>query len=71
MEQAGAGRLHIPDPELAAEQLMALLRAGLHLRATLGIPPSPNEAEIDSTVAAAVGTFLATYGAEFGSRPSR
>ncbi|MGA9866762.1 MAG: TetR/AcrR family transcriptional regulator [Acetobacteraceae bacterium] len=70
-EQAAAGRLDISDPELAAEQLMALLRAGLHLRATLGVPPSPDEAEIDATVAAAVGMFLAAYGAESGSKPSR
>ncbi|MEO9191125.1 MAG: TetR/AcrR family transcriptional regulator [Acetobacteraceae bacterium] len=61
-QQASAGRLRVPDPEVAAEQLMALLRAGLHLRATLGVPPAPSEAEIDATVTAAVATFLAAYG---------
>jgi len=61
-EQASAGRLRIPDPEVAAEQLMALLRAGLHLRALLGVPPAPSEAGIDAAVAAAVATFLAAYG---------
>ena len=62
-EQAAAGRLRVPDPDIAADQLMSLLRAGLHLRATLGVPPPPSEAEIEATVAAAVDTFLAAYGA--------
>ena len=61
-EQASAGRLRVPDSEVAAEQLMALLRAGLHLRALLGVPPAPNEAEINATVTASVATFLAAYG---------
>ncbi len=62
-EQAEAGRLRpMPDPGLAADQLMALLRAGPHFRATLGVPPPPSEAEIDATVAAAIDTFLAAYG---------
>ena len=61
-EQAEAGRLRVPDPLLAAEQLVALLRAGVYFRATLGVPPAPTQAEIDATVAAAVDTFLAAYG---------
>jgi TetR/AcrR family transcriptional regulator, mexJK operon transcriptional repressor len=60
-EQAEAGRLRVPDPPLAADQLMALLRAGLYFRATLGVPPAPTEAEIDATVAATVEMFLAAY----------
>ncbi|MBV8616502.1 MAG: TetR/AcrR family transcriptional regulator [Acetobacteraceae bacterium] len=60
-EQAGAGRLRVPDPPLAAEQFVALLRAGLYFRATLGVPPAPTQAEIDTTVAAAVDIFLAAY----------
>ncbi len=61
-EQARAGRLRVPDPPLAAEQLVALLRAGVYFRATLGVPPEPTQGEIDATVAAAVDTFLAAYG---------
>ncbi len=61
--QAQAGRLRVPDPLLAAEQLMALLRAGPLFRATLGVPPTPDEAEIEATVRSAVGTFLAAYAA--------
>lgn len=60
--QTQAGRLHVADPPLAAEQLMALVRAGPHLRATLGVPPKPDEAEIEATITAAVETFLAAYG---------
>ncbi len=61
-EQAEAGQLRVPDPPLAADQLVALLRAGLYFRATLGVPPAPTPAEIDATVAAAIDTFLAAYG---------
>ncbi|HJS86491.1 MAG TPA: TetR/AcrR family transcriptional regulator [Acetobacteraceae bacterium] len=61
-EQAEAGRLLVPDPLLAAEQLVGLLRAGLYFRATLGVPPAPTQADIDVTVAAAIDTFLAAYG---------
>lgn len=60
--QTRAGRLRVADPPLAAEQLMALLRAGPHLRATLGVPPKPDEAEIEATVRSAIHTFLAAHG---------
>jgi TetR/AcrR family transcriptional regulator, mexJK operon transcriptional repressor len=62
-QQAHAGRLRVPDPVRAVEQLMALLRAGPYFRAVLGVPPPPTETEIDATVAAAVDTFLAAYAA--------
>ena len=39
----------------------ALLRCGLFMRATLGLPPPPSDAEIDRTVAAAVETWLRAY----------
>ena len=61
--QTRAGRLSVADPPLAAEQLMALLRAGAHLRATLNVPPAPDDAEIEATVGSAVHAFLAAYGA--------
>ncbi len=54
--------LHVPEPEIAAEQFLGLVRTGLYLRATLGLAPAPSEAEIDSVVTAAVGTFLRAYG---------
>lgn len=59
--QTRAGRLRVTDPPLAAEQLMALLRAGAHLRATLGVRPLPDEAEIEATVQSAVDMFLAAF----------
>jgi TetR/AcrR family transcriptional repressor of mexJK operon len=55
--------LAVQEPELAAEQFIALLRAGLYLRATLGLGPEPTEAAIEAAVTAAVGTFLRAYGA--------
>jgi TetR/AcrR family transcriptional repressor of mexJK operon len=59
--QQAAGRLSMADPMVAAEQFIALLRAGLYTRATLGLTPPPSDAEIDATVAAAAGTFLKAY----------
>lgn len=59
--QMAAGKLLSRDPGLAAEQFMGLLRTHLHLRALLGIGPPPTEAEIETTVAAAVETFLRAY----------
>ncbi|HUD57921.1 MAG TPA: TetR/AcrR family transcriptional regulator [Acetobacteraceae bacterium] len=57
-----AGRLAVPDPAIAADQFIGLLRSGLYLRATLGLTPPPTEAEIDATVAATVDIFLKAYG---------
>ncbi|MBU6500182.1 MAG: TetR/AcrR family transcriptional regulator [Rhodospirillales bacterium] len=62
-QQSAAGRLATPDPAVAAEHFMALIRAGLFLRASLAIAPAPAEAEIDATVAAAVQTFLRAFAA--------
>ncbi len=59
--QMAAGKLLSRDPGLAAEQFMGLLRTHLHLRALLGIGPPPTEAEIETTVTAAVETFLRAY----------
>jgi TetR/AcrR family transcriptional repressor of mexJK operon len=54
--------LSVPEPELAAEQFLSLLRSGLYLRATLGLGPEPTEPAIDAVVTAAVRTFLRAYG---------
>ena len=60
-EQA-AGRIRADaDPSVAADQFVALLRSGLFLRAALGVPPPPGEADIDRTVAAAVDTWLRAF----------
>ncbi len=56
-----AGRLLARDPGIAAEQFVSLLRTHLHMRALLGIEPPPTEAEIETTVTAAVETFLRAY----------
>ncbi len=60
-QQMQAGRLLARDPGLAAEQFVGLLRTHLHMRALLGIDPPPSDAEIETTVAAAVETFLRAY----------
>jgi TetR/AcrR family transcriptional repressor of mexJK operon len=59
-EQTVAGRLAVPDPMMAAEQFVSMLRTCLFLRASLGLTP-PTDAEIDATVAAAVNTFLKAF----------
>jgi TetR/AcrR family transcriptional regulator, mexJK operon transcriptional repressor len=59
-EQTAAGRLAVPDPALAADQFIGLLRGGLYLRATLGLTP-PSEAEIDDALASAVAAFVRAY----------
>jgi AcrR family transcriptional regulator len=58
---AGRPALLVPEPEIAAEQFLGLLRAGLYLRATLGLAPEPAEPAIDAVVTAAVRTFLRAY----------
>lgn len=55
------GAMRACDLDMAAHQLMALLRSGVFLRASLGLPPAPTDAEIDATVAAAVDTWLRAY----------
>lgn len=63
--QTAAGRLAVPDPPMAADQFVGMLRApGVFLRASLGLPPPPTDAEIDATVTAAVRTFLKAYAVE-------
>jgi TetR/AcrR family transcriptional regulator, mexJK operon transcriptional repressor len=54
--------LLVPEPETAAEQFLGLLRTGVYLRATLGLPPQPDEQAISAVVTAAVRTFLRAYG---------
>lgn len=67
---AGRPGLLVPEPEMAAEQFIGLLRAGLYLRASLGLAPEPAEPAIDAVVTAAVRTFLRAYGAGASARRS-
>ncbi len=57
-----AGLAHTPNPMIAAEQFMALMRSGVFLRRSLSVPPAPTEAEIISSVKAAVDTWIKAYG---------
>ena len=59
---AARPELEVPEPELAAEQFLGLLRSGLYLRATLGLVTEPDEAAIEAVIAATVRTFLRAYG---------
>jgi TetR/AcrR family transcriptional repressor of mexJK operon len=62
VRQQAAGRLVVPNPDLAADQFVGMLRgAGLFTRATLGLLPAATEAEINATVAGAVDTFMRAY----------
>ncbi len=54
----------------AAMQFTALIRSGVFLRASLGVPPVPDDVEIEATVAAAVDTWMAAYGRPRESQPA-
>ncbi|EEB82759.1 TetR/AcrR family transcriptional regulator [Roseobacter sp. GAI101] len=57
------GRLSIPDPSLAAYQLVELSSAGLWRRRLFGKTPTPPTAEvIRATAESAVAVFMASYG---------
>ncbi|CAH2599319.1 TetR/AcrR family transcriptional regulator [Rhodovastum atsumiense] len=58
---ATRGMVATADPLVAAHQFTALLRADVFLRASLAVPPLPDDAEIDTTVAAAVETWLRAF----------
>jgi TetR/AcrR family transcriptional repressor of mexJK operon len=60
---AAQGLVETPDTLTATYQFMALLRSDMFLRAGLGLPPPPGEAEIDATVTNAVETWLRAYAA--------
>ncbi|MEV0360413.1 TetR/AcrR family transcriptional regulator [Nocardia sp. NPDC050697] len=56
-----AGQLRTPDPDIAADQLLALLTGVLESRSRLGSRELP-AAELDTIATAAVRTFLSAYG---------
>lgn len=61
-----AGRLRIPDPDLAARQFLALVTEDIKLDGALGLPPS-NARETDRLVASGIAMFLAFYTVPPGS----
>ena len=53
--------LSVPDPEVAAEQFLGMLRSGLYTRVTLGLVATPGDADLEETVVNAVNTFLRAF----------
>ncbi len=52
------GLIDCPEPRLAAEQFLAMVRGDLHLRVSSGLIPPPPEDEIERQVAHAVHIFV-------------
>lgn len=61
-EQAAAGRLVVPDPDIAAWQFSSMCCHPISAQVTLGTLPPPDDARIQALAEAAVATFLAAYG---------
>jgi AcrR family transcriptional regulator len=57
-----SGTLSVPDPRLAAEQFVSLVRGEIHLRQVLLLAGNAGEAEIDLAVEGAVDTFMRAFG---------
>lgn len=53
-----SGQIVCPDPRLAAEQFLAMVRGDLHLRVSSGLAPPPTEGEIARQVTHAVRIFI-------------
>jgi TetR/AcrR family transcriptional repressor of mexJK operon len=60
--QTEAGLLIAGDGDVAAQHFLALIKSEVFMRATLGLPPAPGDAEIETTVDAAVDTFMKAFG---------
>ena len=61
-EQARSGWLHLPDPAVAAEHFVALVRGNLYLRASLNLPRDPELPNAEEAIVAVVDMFLRAYG---------
>lgn len=59
--QNDLGALAIPDPALAAEQFLGMLKSHLHLRLLLGMVDHPDPAELERLIVAAVGLLVRGY----------
>jgi len=55
------GTLSVPDPRLAAEHFVSLVRADVQLRHLLRLDAEAAESEIHTTVEAAVDTFIRAF----------
>jgi TetR/AcrR family transcriptional regulator, mexJK operon transcriptional repressor len=60
-KQMQAGRLRDADPAVAAEQFNSLIRGGLFMRASVGLPTKHDEATIARHVGNAVDTFMRAF----------
>jgi TetR/AcrR family transcriptional regulator, mexJK operon transcriptional repressor len=58
---AAAGALTLPDPRLAAEQFVSLVRADVQLRQLLRLEAKPSNREVEIVVEGAVGTFIRAF----------
>ncbi|MDH2329186.1 TetR/AcrR family transcriptional regulator [Cereibacter sp. SYSU M97828] len=56
-----AETLHIPDPIIAAEQFMALIRGNMHINALLGVPAQNDPEARDAYIRSSVDLFLRGY----------
>jgi len=56
-----SGTLTVPDPRLAAEQFVSLVRGEIQLRQLLLLEAKAGEAEIDAVVEGAVDTFIRAF----------
>ena len=61
--QAAAGRLSIPDPELAAQQFLELCSGAVLKQLMFRVREAPDAAEIERHVDGVLHMFLATYAA--------
>ena len=62
LEQHAAGRLHVSDPEFAAEQFFALCQTRVAMRCRLRLGTPATAEAVAHVVDAAVTMFLNTYG---------
>lgn len=65
-EQAAAGRLRVPDAEVAAIQFLNLCKGDILTAHMFGVGEPPTTAEIDAVVTSAVDVFFAAYGPQAG-----
>ncbi len=56
-----AGTLAVPDPRLAAEQFLSLVRGEIHLRRLLRLDAEGDGAVLQAAAASAVATFLRAF----------
>jgi TetR/AcrR family transcriptional repressor of mexJK operon len=63
-DEMAAGRLKAADPERIAMQFVELCKSGLHQKMLWNVEPAPSAEARAANVAAAVGIFMAVYGAD-------